>query len=190
MKRKDKKISLIRRYQTIAKRIQKNKNVVVAEIGVLEGELTKMVLDNHSNVTYIQVDRWHAYSEEERERENNSTMTFKEQKYFDDAKKKNLQNIKKYRKRVKIIEDDSVNAANQIEDETIDICFIDAAHSYIGVTNDITAWFPKVKKNGWIGGHDTQRETVMDAVNDFFKDKGYCVFCDKNNTWWVKKKIE
>ena len=60
MKRKDKKISLIRRYQTIAKRIQRNKNVIIAEIGVLKGELTKMVLDNHSNVTYIQVDRWHA----------------------------------------------------------------------------------------------------------------------------------
>jgi len=188
--RKKKKRSLIRRYQTIAKRIQRDKNVIIAEIGVLEGELTKMVLDNHSNVKYIQVDRWQAYSEEEQERENNSTMTFREQKYFDDAKKKNLQNIKKYRKRVKIIEDDSVNAANQVADETIDICFIDAAHSYVGVMNDIKAWFPKVKKNGWIGGHDIQRETVINAVNDFFKDKDYEIAYDKNNTWWVRKKIE
>ena len=190
MTRKNKKRSLIQRYQTIAKRIQKNKNVVVAEIGVLEGELTKMILDNHSNVTYIQVDRWHVYSEEEQARENNSPMSFRQQKYFDDAKKNNFQNIEKHIKRVKIIEDDSVNAANQIENETIDICFIDAAHSYIGVTNDITAWFPKVKKNGWIGGHDIDRESVMNAVHDFFKDKDYCVFCDKNNTWWVRKKIE
>ena len=190
MTRKNKKRSLIRRYQTIAKRIQRDKNVVVAEIGVLEGELSKMVLDNHSNVTYIQVDRWQAYSEEEQARENNSPMSFRQQKYFDDAKKNNFQNIEKHIKRVKIIEDDSVNAANEIADETIDICFIDAAHSYIGVTNDITAWFPKVKKNGWIGGHDIDRESVMNAVHDFFADKDCCVFCDKNNTWWVRKKIE
>jgi hypothetical protein len=58
--------------------------------------------------------------------------------------------------------------------------FIDASHEYEFVKSDIIAWFPKVKLNGFIGGHDyTPREPptngVDRAVKEVFGDE-YSVF--------------
>lgn len=39
-------------------------------------------------------------------------------------------------------------------DECIDLIFIDADHSYEGVKADFTAWFPKVKVDGFFAFHD------------------------------------
>ena len=40
------------------------------------------------------------------------------------------------------------------EDERLDFVFIDANHSYEACLEDIRLWFPKVKPNGVIAGHD------------------------------------
>lgn len=48
----------------------------------------------------------------------------------------------------------SVEAAAQYENRSLDFVFIDAGHTYEDVKADIIAWLPKVKKGGWIGGHD------------------------------------
>lgn len=48
----------------------------------------------------------------------------------------------------------SVDVAKSIPDESIDILYIDATHTYDGVRSDLEAWIPKVKKGGIISGHD------------------------------------
>lgn len=68
-----------------------------------------------------------------------------------------------------VIKAKTEDAAPQIPDNSLDICFIDAAHDYVNVTNDIKNYLPKVK-GGIICGHDYDsghKETVK-AVNDFF----------------------
>jgi predicted O-methyltransferase YrrM len=45
-------------------------------------------------------------------------------------------------------------AAAVVEDGSLDFVFIDADHSYSAVMQDIAHWRPKVRKGGWIGGHD------------------------------------
>lgn len=42
----------------------------------------------------------------------------------------------------------------RIEDGWADFIFIDAAHSYEAVRRDIRNYLPKVKPDGWFGGHD------------------------------------
>lgn len=64
----------------------------------------------------------------------------------------------------------SVDAATQYPDESLDFIFIDACHTYDCVKSDIQAWYPKLKKNGCIAGHDYNVEGVKYAVNGFFKE--------------------
>lgn len=45
-------------------------------------------------------------------------------------------------------------AAPLVPDGWADFIFIDAAHSYEAVRQDIGDWLPKVKHGAWFGGHD------------------------------------
>jgi SAM-dependent methyltransferase len=69
-----------------------------------------------------------------------------------------LDNIKQHEfaKRIELIEEDSVKAAERFKDEFFDVVFIDADHRYENARNDINAWWPKVKKYGIICGHDCE----------------------------------
>ena len=51
-------------------------------------------------------------------------------------------------------EKDSVDAANEIEDESLDFVFLDAAVTSDELFRDLYAWYPKVKIGGLIAGHD------------------------------------
>ena len=63
----------------------------------------------------------------------------------------------------------SHEAADMFDDESVDVCFIDAGHSYEAVMNDIEAWLPKIKPNGIMAGHDyTAWEGVNQAVTEVF----------------------
>jgi hypothetical protein len=48
----------------------------------------------------------------------------------------------------------SVEASALYEDESLDVVFIDACHTYDCVREDILAWLPKVKKGSYLAGHD------------------------------------
>jgi hypothetical protein len=68
-----------------------------------------------------------------------------------------------------IIKDESVNAANQFKNNSIDYIMIDAGHTYNDVMLDLNTWYKKVKPGGIISGDDyTIASGVTMAVNDFF----------------------
>jgi Methyltransferase domain len=78
----------------------------------------------------------------------------------------------------------------QTPDESIDFVYIDALHDYHSVLQDIGGWWPKVKKGGWIGGHDYLPQNVgwskvAEAVDVFFKGKLPEVFPD--SSWLMRK---
>lgn len=52
------------------------------------------------------------------------------------------------------IKDFSLEAAKRFADESLDFVYIDAAHEYESVKEDIEAWAPKVRKDGLVMGHD------------------------------------
>ena len=65
---------------------------------------------------------------------------------------------------------ESLKAAWDFEDGSLDFVFIDASHDYENVIADIIAWYPKVKEGGVIAGHDYPTwEGVKKAVNEYFK---------------------
>jgi hypothetical protein len=81
----------------------------------------------------------------------------------------------------------SQSAANFFENESCDIVYIDMEHTYKAVQKDIEYWYPKVKRGGWISGHDyvSGWQGVVDAVNSFFKPKELIIIED---SWLVNKK--
>ncbi len=84
---------------------------------------------------------------------------------------------------------DSISASKLYEDNSLDFVFIDAGHDYVDVFNDIKYWFPKVKENGIIAGHDYNNYSYPDvrlAVNDFFNDTK--IIEDKKEMCWIVNK--
>lgn len=67
------------------------------------------------------------------------------------------------------IKNTSVNASFTFPNNYFDLVYIDASHTYKDVTDDIIHWKSKVKKNGFLAGHDynhssTLSEEVIKAV--------------------------
>jgi hypothetical protein len=96
---------------------------------------------------------------------------------------KNIEPVKDY---INIIRDNSLNACNIFNDNSLDFVFIDASHDYESVLKDIKAWFPKMKPNSIIAGHDyTWDEEVKKAVDTFFEGKN---FIESEGCWIYEKK--
>jgi hypothetical protein len=87
-----------------------------------------------------------------------------------------IKNIEPVKDHINVVKSDSVEASKLYEDESLDFIFIDASHHYEFVKADIQAWYPKLKKGGYIGGHDYDPPSrtpngihgVFQAVNEIF----------------------
>lgn len=86
-----------------------------------------------------------------------------------------------------LIKDTSVEASKTIKDLSLDFVYIDADHHYNNVLEDLYAWYPKVRKGGIISGHDYCRYLdffgVIEAVNEFCRDKGYTFKLTTDDYW-------
>jgi predicted O-methyltransferase YrrM len=81
--------------------------------------------------------------------------------------KQNTKHLNKYFDSVKCL---SHEGADFFNDNSVDVIFIDAGHSYEAVKKDIEAWLPKMKKGGIMAGHDYWAwEGVRKAVNEAFR---------------------
>ena len=77
---------------------------------------------------------------------------------------------------VEVIRDFSVEGSQRFEDGYFDFVYIDAAHDYQSVKEDLEAWWPKLKDGGVFSGHDyfpdrrvwrNEEVGVYKAVNEF-----------------------
>jgi hypothetical protein len=67
---------------------------------------------------------------------------------------------------ITVIEGDSAESAELLDDASLAFCYIDAAHDYESVKRDILAWRSKVKPDGILAGHDYQYPDVEKAVKE------------------------
>lgn len=65
---------------------------------------------------------------------------------------------------LKVYKMDSLSASKLFEDNSVDMVFIDAGHTYNEVVADIEAWAPKARK--LVCGHDAPMKSVIRAVKD------------------------
>lgn len=82
---------------------------------------------------------------------------------------------------------DSFVAANNFQDGSIDMCYLDANHCYEFISRDIAAYWPKMKGGGTLAGHDWSDEGVRKAVSEFCLDRVIEYHVDlKQDTWRIQ----
>lgn len=174
------------RWDAILKRLPET-SVIGAEIGVLEGENAFNLLKAKDNLTLYLVDIWKAWPSDSRYVRSQDYNALWPEEKWKEIYNKVVSVASTFGARAIIIRELSVEAAKRIENNFLDFVFIDAEHGYEACTEDIEAWYPKVKKGGWLCGHDWGDFWQIDkAVSDWANKHGYEIELDVDNTWFVK----
>lgn len=164
----------------------------VAELGVFAGDLSKRLLAR-DDLHLTMVDAWGAYPNRERLARSgdfHATLSDAQQQGY---KRMALDRIEFANGRSRVIAKDTSSASIDVPDESLDMVFIDADHSYEGCSTDIREWFPKVRPGGIIGGHDYENhdypfgKEVRRAVDEFVTRTGLQLETGLNHTWFVAK---
>ena len=147
-------------------------NLVIAEVGVYEGEHAKAMLEKLSIKTLYLVDPYRPYSE-----------SIEKGIGLDKAKK--IAKARISSPNVVWIEKTSKEACKEVPND-LDAVYIDAAHDFTNVLTDCKVWYPKIRKGGILGGHDYNNlhKEVRSAVDQFCEK---LPLKTKNNDWWVIK---
>ena len=66
--------------------------------------------------------------------------------------------------RTEFIEKSSVEASHDFEDASLDFVYIDAAHDYYSVVDDLEVWYDKVRPGGLFCGHDFINSHDLDVT--------------------------
>ena len=136
-------------------------NITIAEVGVWKGNSLKLYIDNLKKLNgkvYL-IDWWKGSKQVDQGLE----MEWKEELY-EDIYQQVLDIIEEAdaKENVVILKGDCVEMAKQIKDGELDLCFIDAGHSYEECKKHIEVYLPKLKKGGIMSGDD------MDGVKSFY----------------------
>ena len=83
----------------------------------------------------------------------------------------------------------SVEAAKEFADESLDFIYIDATHTFEAVSQDLLAWWPKLKPGGLMAGHDYPYfPGLKAAVDGFVTRNNLChAFRTQRYSWLIDK---
>ncbi len=159
----------------------------LAEIGVATGNFSRDML-NWGAKHVLMVDPWRelpppdgcGISDEQHEANYQESLA-------------KIGECKNSKERTTILRMLSVEAAAQIPDESLEFCYIDAQHLYHGISVDLEAWWPKVKSDGILAGHDYLGPglDVNRAVTDFAAKRNLHVHVaiehQRDASFWIDK---
>jgi cephalosporin hydroxylase len=127
------------------------------EVGTFKGEFSKEIMKNWGGTLFM-VDVWRGLGEEYKDSSNHNTHK--------NAYAEAMKNIEGYEDRAIMVRGTSQVTSEMFEDESLDFVYIDANHAYDFVVQDIELWYPKVKPNGYLLGHDY-------IAMDWYKDPNF-----------------
>jgi hypothetical protein len=159
-------------------------NSTIAEIGTAEGYFAKDMLAWPVTKQLFVVDNWGKI--ENQTGDGNNPNDWHEKNYSAAMMRMNFA-IEK----VTVLRGISWEQAKKVEDESLDLLYIDCCHTYDCVMKDLRAWYPKVKTGGVIAGHDFLNRSygVYQAVVDF--GKGFTVIPENKDEdagfYFIKK---
>ena len=142
---------------------------VGAEVGVAGGQHIKALMEN-TNIEKIYgvdpyiTDSWDMHS---------FFSVDEEYGGFDGLYGEVKELLAQFGDRVELVRKKSTEAAPDFEDESLDFVFIDAIHDYENCYNDIAHWHHRVRKGGYVMGHDWEHPGfpgVQQAVVEHYGD--------------------
>lgn len=121
-------------------------NGTAVEVGVAEGNYAAEFLNLWSG-RYVMVDRWQhidGYDDVMNGPDGEHEVRYQQA----------MAVAARFPGRVQVCRMDSVAAAQQFADRSLDFVYIDGDHSFAGCQRDIIAWAPKIRVGGMLAGHD------------------------------------
>lgn len=116
------------------------------EVGTFKAEFSKYILENWEGTLYM-VDVWRPLGQEYLDSSNHGNH---QNQIYSHA----MNNLKGFEDRGIMIRSSSQKASEIFHDNSLDFVYIDANHAYEFVIQDIELWFPKIKRGGYLWGHD------------------------------------
>ena len=163
--------------EDIPKIIAEVKNPVGVEIGTAEGYTTEYLLETVSDLKLYGVDPYPEYVDWD------GSMP-----KYDENKKQLHKKVEKFSDRYTHIYKVSDEAVSEFEDESLDFVFIDGLHTYEQVLKDCVNYYPKLKKGGYIIGHDFARiQDVNTAVREFAMSVNKEILNARQDLWYWQK---
>jgi predicted O-methyltransferase YrrM len=165
------------------------KSINVVEIGARYGESSKVILENLNVDKYIIIDPYTSYDEYNNDGFNKIISDDNDDKIFNETKNK-LESLHNNMVFYRTFSTDT-NTINAIEDNSVDLIFIDGNHTYKYVLEDLENYYPKLKNTGIICGDDFfMRTHENDHLNTMPGNEGYdehmvyeavIEFCNRHN---------
>lgn len=146
-----------------------------AEIGVFIGKNAKSILKTLNIKKLYLID---PYKEYDNYKNPSNLMSLEE------AKEEAGGKLEKY-EQVEFIYKKSSEAVNDVLND-LDFVYVDGNHSYEAVKEDIENYYPKIKINGILAGHDSGNEQIIKAFTEFCH-KNSLDFNVKFPDWWIVK---
>lgn len=154
--------------------------ITVVEIGTYKGLNAENLFKNLNIKKLYIID---PYEEYEDYIKSESKQTQKQLSKVESTAKDRLD---KYSDRIIWIKKYSDEALKDIKEE-IDFVYIDGNHEYKYVKKDIENYYPIIKENGIIAGHDISCFTgVSEAVIEFSYENKVKPHITRTDFWWVK----
>lgn len=166
------------RWDVLAELIQRHGLAWCVEVGAADGRTMHHVLERCPKVRWVAVDPWASGEPYHGREEWTDARRDRDEALF-------RRRARAFGDRVLIRKANSVDAALEFADGSMDIVFIDAVHTYDAVKEDVAAWFPKVRSGGWMAGHDYGHEAfpgVARAVDELFEG----VEIKEDRVWLVR----
>lgn len=158
----------------------------MVEIGCAFGGFARIVLKQWRGREYVMVDPWIT---QPREVYKERTDGIPYDSWYNQCVELAKEDVRVHLRRCF-----SVEAAPLFPDGHFDCVYIDGNHCMEAVTQDLTAWWPKLKSGGLFSGHDFYDVThsghysqVETAVRTWTAAAGLTVQSTECSSWWILK---
>jgi hypothetical protein len=105
---------------------------------------------------------------------------------------KNILTAEELEKLCVLLKENSILAANRIEDESIEFLHLDGNHSFLGAQMEVHTYLPKVKSGGYILVNDVMwgvgnTNPILNAIDELFNECELIDSFDNDNIYLFRK---